>query len=163
MANRVKAEYITVYADSQLVTRQISGEYEVRDPSLKKYHELVETIWVCFKNARIIQIPRENNCRADELSRLDPSDSTKTIGIFVEYLSQPSIAMEPAILTIDPTDWRNPIISYLQNSNDSTNPTLAKTRMKTACYTLLEGILYKKSFTLPYLRCLGPAEAEYAL
>ena len=81
----------------------------------------------------------------------------------MEYLSQPSIAMEPAILTIDPTDWRNPIISYLQKSNDTTNPNLAKTRMKAAHYTLLEGILYKKSFTLPYLRCLGPAEAEYAL
>ena len=35
--------------------------------------------------------------------------------------------------------------------------------MKVARYTLLEGILYKKSFTLPYLRCLGPKEAEYAL
>ena len=71
--------------------------------------------------------------------------------------------MELAILTIDPADWLNPIISYLQNPNDSTNPTLAKTRIKAARYTLLEGILYKKSFTLPYLRCLGPEEAEYAL
>ena len=51
LAKRVKAEYITIYADSQLVTQQISGEYEVRDPSLKKYHELVEQIWVCFKDA----------------------------------------------------------------------------------------------------------------
>ena len=113
LANRVRAEHITIYADSQLVTRQISREYEVRDSSLKKYHELVKQIWVYFKSARIVQIPRENNCQADELSRLDPTDSAKAIGIFVEYLSQPSISIEPTIFTIDPTDWRSPIISYL--------------------------------------------------
>ena len=105
LVDKIKAEHVTIYVDSQLVTRQVSGEYEVRDPSLKKYHELVEQIWVCFKSTRIIQIPRENNCRADELSRLDPFDSTKTVSSFVEYMNQPSIVMESVILTIDPTDW----------------------------------------------------------
>ena len=78
-------------------------------------------------------------------------------------MDQPSIMMESVILTIDPLDWRSPIISYLENLIDSANPNLAKIRIKTARYTLLEGILYKKSFTLPYLRCLGLEKAEYAL
>ncbi|KAK3043551.1 hypothetical protein RJ639_002130 [Escallonia herrerae] len=36
-------------------------------------------------------------------------------------------------------------------------------RVKTARYALVEGILYKKSFSLPYLRCLRPSESIYAL
>ncbi|KAK3023914.1 hypothetical protein RJ639_043457 [Escallonia herrerae] len=36
-------------------------------------------------------------------------------------------------------------------------------RVKTARYALVEGILYKKSFSLPYLRCLRPSESLYAL
>ncbi|KAK3010215.1 hypothetical protein RJ639_012479 [Escallonia herrerae] len=35
--------------------------------------------------------------------------------------------------------------------------------VKTARYALVEGILYKKSFSLPYLRCLRPSESLYAL
>ena len=114
------------------MTRQVSGEYEVRDPSLKKYHELVEQIWVCFKSARIIQIPRENNCRANELSKLYPPNSAKIVGIFVEYMDQPSIVTESVILTIDLLDWRNPIISFLEKSIDYANPNLVKIRIKAA-------------------------------
>ncbi|KAK3018757.1 hypothetical protein RJ639_004243 [Escallonia herrerae] len=36
-------------------------------------------------------------------------------------------------------------------------------RVKTARYALVEGILYKKSVSLPYLRCLRPSESLYAL
>ncbi|KAK3041143.1 hypothetical protein RJ639_027595 [Escallonia herrerae] len=36
-------------------------------------------------------------------------------------------------------------------------------RVKTARYALVERILYKKSFSLPYLRCLRPSESLYAL
>ena len=163
LANRVKAERITIYTDSQLVTRQVSGEYEIRDPSLKKYYDLVQQLWAGFESAQIIQIPREYNSRADNLSRLHTNNSADTTGILVEYLDQPSIRKEPAILTIDPPDWRSPIITYLENPILSVDPSIARIRIKAARYTLLEGTLYKKSFTLPYLRCLGPNEAEYVL
>ncbi|KAK3005471.1 hypothetical protein RJ639_016337 [Escallonia herrerae] len=36
-------------------------------------------------------------------------------------------------------------------------------RVKAARYALVEGVLYKKSFSLPYLRCLRPSESLYAL
>lgn len=34
---------------------------------------------------------------------------------------------------------------------------------QTARYILIEGELYKRSFTMPYLKCLGEKEDEYAL
>ncbi|KAK3004136.1 hypothetical protein RJ639_018990 [Escallonia herrerae] len=36
-------------------------------------------------------------------------------------------------------------------------------RVKAAQYAFVEGVLYKKSFSLPYLRCLCPSESLYAL
>ena len=51
----------------------------------------------------------------------------------------------------------------MENSTISSDPELAKTRIKASRYILIDGVLYKKSFTLPYLRCLGPNVAEYTL
>ena len=39
----------------------------------------------------------------------------------------------------------------------------AKLRIRAARYTLIEKVLYKKSYIWPYLRCLRPDEDEYAL
>jgi hypothetical protein len=36
-------------------------------------------------------------------------------------------------------------------------------KVRTSRFTFLQGTLYKKGFSLPYLRCLTPAEAEYIL
>lgn len=38
-----------------------------------------------------------------------------------------------------------------------------KLRNQVARYTFVEGKLYKRSFTLPFLKCLNEREAEYAL
>ena len=39
----------------------------------------------------------------------------------------------------------------------------AKLKVKVVRYILIDNILYKKSFSLPYLKCLGQDEVEYAL
>ncbi|GKV13726.1 hypothetical protein SLEP1_g24711 [Rubroshorea leprosula] len=36
-------------------------------------------------------------------------------------------------------------------------------RKKASRYALMDGVLYKRSFSFPFLRCLSPYEAEYAL
>lgn len=38
-----------------------------------------------------------------------------------------------------------------------------KLRRKASQYTLVDGVFYKRSFSLPLLRYLTPYEAEYAL
>ena len=45
LAKRIRAKRVRVFADSQLVVRQVSGEYEVKDPSLKAYNRLVKQLW----------------------------------------------------------------------------------------------------------------------
>nr|GFB95936.1 reverse transcriptase domain-containing protein [Tanacetum cinerariifolium] len=38
-----------------------------------------------------------------------------------------------------------------------------KLRLKARQYELIEGVLYKRSFLIPWLRCLGPLQAEYVM
>ena len=70
---------------------------------------------------------------------------------------------ELEVLTINPLDWRSPLVFYLENPTVSSDPDSAKIRIKVTRYTLINGVLYKKSFTLPYLRCLSPDKVEYTL
>ena len=66
-------------------------------------------------------------------------------------------------MIIEAPDWRSPIIEYLKNPTITTETESAKLRIRAAMYILIDDVLYKKSFSLPYLRCLGSEEAQYAL
>ncbi|XP_071694950.1 uncharacterized protein [Rutidosis leptorrhynchoides] len=57
--------------------------------------------------------------------------------------------------------WISPIILYLKHGTLPVDRVAArKIRMKAPSYTLKDGVLFKKSFTEPLLRCIGPNEAE---
>jgi ribonuclease HI len=63
----LKAKKLHVYSDSQVVVRQMSGEYTCRSARLYSLH------WICRKLARsfrfsISHIPRENNSEANRLA-----------------------------------------------------------------------------------------------
>ncbi|KAK3022826.1 hypothetical protein RJ639_046646 [Escallonia herrerae] len=60
--------------------------------------------------------------------------------------------------------WMDMIIKYLSTGElPSERHEARNLRLKAARYALVEGILYKKSFSLPYLRCLRPSESLYTL
>ncbi len=57
-----------VKSDSQLIVRQLNGEYKVRDPELRPLKERVEHLCRGLK-VSFEHIPREKNAEADELSK----------------------------------------------------------------------------------------------
>jgi ribonuclease HI len=59
---------LTVKTDSELLARQMSGRYKVRDPQLKLLHELAAHLVAGFAQCRIEHVPREQNTRADRLA-----------------------------------------------------------------------------------------------
>ncbi|HET9408031.1 MAG TPA: ribonuclease HI family protein [Candidatus Sulfotelmatobacter sp.] len=63
----LKAHKLHVYSDSQVVVRQMTGEYRCRSPRLYSLY------WTCRKLARslkfsISHVPRENNSEANSLA-----------------------------------------------------------------------------------------------
>ena len=63
-----KAEKIWIRTDSQLMVRQVLGEYKVKSESIKDLHAQVIELLKSFEKVRIEHIPREQNKRADELA-----------------------------------------------------------------------------------------------
>ena len=59
---------LRVRMDSQLVVRQLRGEYKVKHPGLKPLHaEAIERVRR-FRSFHIEHVPREDNSRADALA-----------------------------------------------------------------------------------------------
>ena len=66
-AHNLQATGLSVYTDSELVVKQMTGEYACRSPRLYSLH------WMCRKLARslnfaIAHIPREHNAEANRLA-----------------------------------------------------------------------------------------------
>ena len=58
----------------------------------------------------------------------------------------------------------DPIVEYLKMGTPSTDASIAhKIRWLASYYTLMDGQLYKRSFSLPLLKCLLPSDTKYAL
>ena len=74
-----KYENITINSDSELLTRQLRGEYKVKNENLKPFYEQFLHLSRGFNKIDVIGIPREQNKLADNLankaidSRIDSS------------------------------------------------------------------------------------------
>ncbi|WP_054870020.1 ribonuclease HI family protein [Caloranaerobacter sp. TR13] len=61
---------IELYMDSELVVKQIKGEYKVRNERMKPFYEMANSLISQFDNFNIYHVRREKNKRADELANL---------------------------------------------------------------------------------------------
>ena len=61
---------IDIYGDSQLVIKQMRGEYAVKSPGLLKLYTQAKELERGFDKVRYIHVYRHLNTRADELSNL---------------------------------------------------------------------------------------------
>lgn len=60
---------VQLAGDSQLVVRQMAGEYRVRAEHLVPYHERLRQLAQSFRHVEFRWVPRSENGRADELSK----------------------------------------------------------------------------------------------
>lgn len=63
-------DHLTVKSDSQLLTRQMTGEYRVKDTHLRALHQEASELAHEFETIVFEWVPREGLGRADELARM---------------------------------------------------------------------------------------------
>ena len=62
------------------------------------------------------------------------------------------------------SNWTMPLVSYLRNDMLSDgNDAAKKLKVQASRFVLIKDVLYKRGFSHPYLRCLGPEEADYVM
>jgi len=69
IASKITKERITCILDSELVVKQLLGEYRIKHPKLRKLFFHVQKLQEKFKEIRYLHVSRENNFQkiADEL------------------------------------------------------------------------------------------------
>ena len=66
-AARHGASSVTVRMDSELVVRQMTGEYRVKNAGLKPLHQKAHDVQLKITKVKYLAVRREENARADQL------------------------------------------------------------------------------------------------
>ena len=69
---------VIIRSDSQLLTRQMSGKYQVKHPLLRKLHIRAKELEALLVNVKYEHIPRERNQRADKLANIAMDETNAT-------------------------------------------------------------------------------------
>jgi len=64
-----KAGKVLIQTDSELIAKQLSGEYKVKNANLKPLFEQIRHMLPAFEQIRFKHIPREENAHADKLAK----------------------------------------------------------------------------------------------
>ena len=152
---------LVVRSDSQLVTEQVSGNFQARDPHLAKYLEEVRNMATNFEFG-LVHVPRDQNARAYLLSKLA---STKRWGnhrfVIQESLAAPSVTIGEMMELRSRHSWMDMYLKWFRYGEESVGlEAQAILRKNIAQFQMVEGKLYRRGFSTPLLRCVDEFEKE---
>ncbi|XP_034218177.1 uncharacterized protein LOC117629710 [Prunus dulcis] len=165
LAKSMNAKQIRIHSDSQLIVNQVTADFAAKDASMYAYLSTAHQLLRSFQAYEIKQIPRGENSHADALARLASAINDK-VGrkVPVEILAQPSTVTSEACAVRYEDTWMSPIYLYLTNGTLPEDKAQArKLRYRSARYTVINDVLYKRGYTTPYLKCLTAEQGEYIL
>nr|GEU88634.1 reverse transcriptase domain-containing protein [Tanacetum cinerariifolium] len=167
IAKQMGVKNLQANVDSHLVANQVNGTYVAKEADMIRYLEKVRALTSSFKAFSIRQVPRIENKKANALSKIASTNFAHlSKKVMVKELKEKSIS-EVKILAVvkeEGDTWMTPIFEYLK---DETLPPYVKKpralRRKSQWFAVINETLYKKSFLRPWLRCVGPLQANYVL
>ena len=151
---------LLIQSDSKLVVEQIKGEYEAKEERMQKYLRLTKHL-----TREFVQVPRNQNALADEISKLASSEEGGlSNNLAMEIQKHPSIKEVPTLTIQSTNSWMTLIISFLLDRHLPQDTDEArKIKKRAARFTILNDTLYKRGFSMPYLKCVDEDEAKYIL
>nr|GEU82467.1 reverse transcriptase domain-containing protein [Tanacetum cinerariifolium] len=167
IAEQMGVNNLQANVDSRLMAYQVIRTYIAKGPGMIKYLEKVGTLTRTFKEFSIKQVPRGENKKADALSKIaSTSFSHLSKQVLVEELEEKSIDKKEVLAVVEEEGrtWMSPIHEYLMKEILPKEKRKARTiRRKAGRYAMTNVILCKNSFLEPWLRCVGPLQANYVL
>ncbi|XP_074377785.1 uncharacterized protein LOC141719312 [Apium graveolens] len=160
-AKDLDVKHIKVNCDSILIVNHINGTYDVKDIKMITYLDIVKSLSCSFESFHIQQIPREDNTQADALAGLGDQAKER----FEEDLL---CIVEIKALSIDvdtnQDEWLRVYENYFQHGTQLDNSNEARVlRMRASRFTMLDGVLFKKSASGVLQRFLRKSETDVVL
>ncbi|GJR49182.1 reverse transcriptase domain-containing protein [Tanacetum coccineum] len=167
IAKEIGVRNLQANVDSRLVANQVNGTYTAKEADMIPYLEKVRTLANGFRMFLIKQVPRIKNIKADTLSKIASTSFTHlSKQVLVEELQERSINEVEVLAVVEEegNTWMTSIYEYLTEGilPGGANKVRA-VRRKSQRFAMINGILYKKSFLRPWLRCVGPLQENYVL
>ena len=146
LAKSLGAESIIVEGDCQLVINQVNGMCEAKEGRMKKYLNKVRQLVKKFKEASFVQLPREENMKADALAKAASVRVATDEFDKVQYM--PSIDLLEVQQIGREENWMTPIVIYLKDGRLLEDKDESrKLRIRVAKYVLIDEVLYKRGFS----------------
>ena len=164
LAKAAGAASVVIYCNSQVVANQVNGDYECKGERMKRYLDQVRAR-VDDLEAKIIQIPREENEHANCLAKTASAENMITPGNVLSFVQLSPLIDSGNMQEIgSESTWTTPLVSYLKNGVLPDGKEAArKLKVQVVRFVLIKDVLYKKGFSRPYLRCLCQEEADYVM
>ncbi|GJX59048.1 reverse transcriptase domain-containing protein [Tanacetum coccineum] len=143
----------------------MNGEFMASSEGMARYLANAKEYAALFKKFSIKNIPRNQNQKADVLSKLASvvfNHLTKEILVEVLNAESVDVCEVNTVVEEEEDNWMTPIIKCLEKGIWPADENEARTlRMKISQYVIEEGVMFKKSYLAPMLRCVGPLQANY--
>ncbi|XP_042962729.1 uncharacterized protein LOC122297007 [Carya illinoinensis] len=166
VAAQIGATEVEARLDSQVVVNQVLGLYATKGEKLRKYLGRVWEIRDLFSYFAITQIPRADNEVADRMARAASGGEEVPLPWPVErrVIEVPAVGIEVGVLGSGTPDWANSIVDYLDEGRlPEAKEEMRKIKKRAARFLLIDGILYKRGFSVPLLQCISTQEAQHVL
>lgn len=69
-AQKLQAKQMEIYSDSELLVKQVRGEYKIKNKNIKPLFIVAKFLLQFFEKVLFFDIPREKNKEADKLVKL---------------------------------------------------------------------------------------------
>ncbi|XP_020245329.1 uncharacterized protein LOC109823455 [Asparagus officinalis] len=173
LARELEIKHLKAYGDSQLIVRQMTGEYEVRNDDLIPLHKAAIKLVESFESFHLEHMLRSKNTHADALASLagnlaQPLGTTQHVAIASRRLFLPEDVLEVNVThhilgQLDSKDWRFPIIDYILYGivlEEAREREFVRRRAARFYYDSTSKILYRRSYDGTLLRCLSKTKAQ---
>jgi hypothetical protein len=100
MAKQIGIRRILCFGDSDLVTHQVSGDWDAKDANMASYRFYVQQLSGFFEGCEFHHIPRANNEEADRLSKIGSTKQDIPARVSLEIIHKPSIKPLPESISI---------------------------------------------------------------
>lgn len=128
---------------------------------LQRCYHTVSNLIVRFKKVTVEHIHREDNTRADTLSRLVTTKKKSHHKSMVQiHLKSPNVGEVECLAIIEVDTWMTPIIHVAYTCKPEDENAM---RQQCARYTVIGRDLYRRGYSRSLLKCITMEQAEYVL
>ncbi|GJZ63996.1 reverse transcriptase domain-containing protein [Tanacetum coccineum] len=128
IAGKIGVQKLRVYVDSNLVAKQINGEFEAMGESM--IHKLAAITFSELTKQVLVKVLNERSTKLKEINTVVEEEGDTWMTLIIKCLKKDEWPE-------DPNERR-------------------KLRLKLPQYVMEDGVLFKKSYLVPMLRCVGP-------